>query len=281
VHLAALDWRRFAGILPATILRNGLRVIETLKSQPVVPMFSTPQPGDAFTTSASTSVSLSMKRKTWSLFWVLFKVRLITGHQVGTGGESLSNSLQYVQARLQRRVGMIWAKIGWSADAMARANILASRQRRLNFRKAFMPGRGQSPRISLYAKSLTARRILDADRAATMLLTVAGSISWIEMTKPQLVESVATATGQTKSEVERILDAILDRASNALAGGDRVELRGFGILEAKETKARTGRNPGTGETIQIAASRRATFRPSKELKERLNGKREEAHEIDT
>ena len=83
------------------------------------------------------------------------------------------------------------------------------------------------------------------------------------MTKPQLVESVATATGQTKSEVERTLDAILDRASNALADGDRVELRGFGILEARETKARIGRNPGTGETVQIAASRRATFRPSR------------------
>ena len=95
---------------------------------------------------------------------------------------------------------------------------------------------------------------------------------------PKAGEPVATATGQTKSEVERTLDAILDRASNALAGGDRVELRGFGILEAKETKARTGRNPGTGETIQIAASRRATFRPSKELKERLNGKREAAQE---
>jgi DNA-binding protein HU-beta len=100
------------------------------------------------------------------------------------------------------------------------------------------------------------------------------------MTKPQLVESVATATGQTKSEVERTLDAILDRASNALAGGDRVELRGFGIFEAKKTKARTGRNPATGQTLQIAASQRATFRPSKELKERLNGQREEAQEID-
>jgi DNA-binding protein HU-beta len=121
--------------------------------------------------------------------------------------------------------------------------------------------------------------LADGTRAPYLLnpySTLAGSISWIEMTKPQLVESVATATGQTKNEVERTLDAILDRASNALADGDRVELRGFGILEARETKARTGRNPGTGETIQIAASRRATFRPSKELKERLNGKREQA-----
>jgi len=98
------------------------------------------------------------------------------------------------------------------------------------------------------------------------------------MTKPQLVESVASATGQTKSEVERILEAILDRASSALASGDRVELRGFGIFEAKVTKARTGRNPATGESIQIAASQKATFRPSKELKERLHGKREQAKE---
>lgn len=96
------------------------------------------------------------------------------------------------------------------------------------------------------------------------------------MTKPQLIDSVATATGQTKAEVERTLDAILDRASNALAAGDRVELRGFGIFEAKTSKARTGRNPATGESIDIPASQKATFRPSKELKERLNGKREQA-----
>jgi DNA-binding protein HU-beta len=96
------------------------------------------------------------------------------------------------------------------------------------------------------------------------------------MTKAQLIESVSTAIGQTKSEVERILDAILDRASNALAAGDRVELRGFGIFEAKATKARTGRNPATGATIQIPASQKVSFRPSKELKERLNGQREQA-----
>ena len=100
------------------------------------------------------------------------------------------------------------------------------------------------------------------------------------MTKPQLIESVSTATGQTKAEVERTLEAILDRASNALAGGDRVELRGFGIFESKESKARTGRNPATGASIEIPASQKATFKPSKELKERLNGKREEAKKSD-
>jgi len=96
------------------------------------------------------------------------------------------------------------------------------------------------------------------------------------MTKTQLIDSVALATSQTKTEVEGMLDAILDRASNALAAGDRVELRGFGIFEAKETKARTGRNPATGAAIEIPAGRKVSFRPSKELKDRLVGKREEA-----
>jgi nucleoid DNA-binding protein len=96
------------------------------------------------------------------------------------------------------------------------------------------------------------------------------------MTKAQLIDSVALATSQTKTEVESTLEAILDRASNALATGDKVELRGFGIFEAKETKARTGRNPATGATIEIPAGRKISFRPSKELKDRLVGKREEA-----
>jgi nucleoid DNA-binding protein len=63
--------------------------------------------------------------------------------------------------------------------------------------------------------------------------------------------------------------------SGALAAREKVELRGLGVFEAKETKARTGRNPGTGESIEIPASRKATFRASKELKERLAGTRRE------
>jgi nucleoid DNA-binding protein len=98
------------------------------------------------------------------------------------------------------------------------------------------------------------------------------------MTKPELIESVAAATGQTKTDVERMLNAILDTASTALAAGERVELRGFGIFDAKQTKARIGRNPATGASLEIPASQKATFRPSKELKERLNGKREQAQE---
>ncbi len=98
------------------------------------------------------------------------------------------------------------------------------------------------------------------------------------MTKSELIESVAAATSQTKTETERTLEAFLDRLANALTAGERVDLRGFGIFEAKATKARKGRNPATGETIEIPASRRATFRPSKELKNRLLGQREEPQE---
>ncbi len=92
------------------------------------------------------------------------------------------------------------------------------------------------------------------------------------MTKLQLIESVASATGQTKAEVERTVEAVLDRLTNALVSGDKVDLRGLGIFESKQTKARMGRNPSTGESIEIPASRKASFRPGKELKERLNGK---------
>ena len=95
------------------------------------------------------------------------------------------------------------------------------------------------------------------------------------MTKQQLIEQVSAATGQTKADVERTLEAILEKTAQALVAGDKVEFRGLGILAGKDTKARTGRNPSTGEKIEIPASRKATFRPSKELKERLSGKRTE------
>jgi nucleoid DNA-binding protein len=94
------------------------------------------------------------------------------------------------------------------------------------------------------------------------------------MTKPELIDSIATETHLPKVDIERVLDALLNRASEALAAGERVEFRGFGAFEAKETKARKGRNPSTGETIDIPASRKASFRPSKELKTRLAAKRE-------
>ncbi len=89
------------------------------------------------------------------------------------------------------------------------------------------------------------------------------------MTKQQFIDAVSTATGQTKAESERNLEAILNTAGKALAAGERIDFRGFGIFAVKDTKARTARNPRTGEAVNIAASRKVTFRPSKELKDRL------------
>ena len=90
-----------------------------------------------------------------------------------------------------------------------------------------------------------------------------------KMTKSQLLDSVAAATGQSKSETERVFDAVVEHLAQALTAGERIDIRGLGVFTPKKTKARTGRNPRTGETVTIAASRKVTFRPSKELKDRL------------
>ena len=91
------------------------------------------------------------------------------------------------------------------------------------------------------------------------------------MNKRELVEAVAESTGQTKSGAEGALDAIVDAISGALAAGDKVTLPGFGTFEVRERAARSGRNPQTGEAMEIAASRSAAFKPASALKQSLNG----------
>src|SRR5512147_2262091 len=89
------------------------------------------------------------------------------------------------------------------------------------------------------------------------------------MTKQQIVDAVATTTARSKAEIETVVDSLLGEIGKALRSGERVDLRGFGSFTVKDKKARQGRNPKTGETIQIAARRAATFKPSKELSDRL------------
>ena len=72
-------------------------------------------------------------------------------------------------------------------------------------------------------------------------------------------------------DVERIVTTVLDNIVNALAGGDRVELRGFGAFSVKLRPARIGRNPRTGESVEVDKKRVPFFRTGKELRERLNG----------
>jgi len=89
------------------------------------------------------------------------------------------------------------------------------------------------------------------------------------MTKQQIIDAIATTTERPKAEVETVVDSLLGEIGKALRSGERVDLRGFGSFAVKDKKARQGRNPKTGETIQIAARRAATFKPSKELSDRL------------
>jgi nucleoid DNA-binding protein len=89
------------------------------------------------------------------------------------------------------------------------------------------------------------------------------------MTKQQLIEKVAAKTELKKSEVEAAVDSVLDLIAEALRSNERVDLRGFGSFVVKDRKERQGRNPRTGETITIAAKRDASFKPSKELTEKM------------
>src|SRR5690606_3308405 len=90
------------------------------------------------------------------------------------------------------------------------------------------------------------------------------------MNKSELIERVAAATGKTKKEAGQVVDAVLETISEALKRGEKVSLVGFGNFEVRERSARTGRNPQTGETIQIEASRVPAFKPGKQLKEAVN-----------
>jgi nucleoid DNA-binding protein len=89
------------------------------------------------------------------------------------------------------------------------------------------------------------------------------------MTKQQLIDRIAEATSHTRADVEKILESLIATIGETLKAGDKIELRGFGNFVIKETKARAGRNPRTGASLQIPAKRQATFKPGKELTESL------------
>lgn len=90
------------------------------------------------------------------------------------------------------------------------------------------------------------------------------------MNKAELTEAVATQAGLSKADAGNAVDAVFDTVSGCLASGDSVSLIGFGTFSVSDRAARTGRNPRTGETIQIAASRAAKFKAGKGLKDAVN-----------
>jgi DNA-binding protein HU-beta len=90
------------------------------------------------------------------------------------------------------------------------------------------------------------------------------------MNKTQLVEAVAAKAGIKKKEAEAAVNAMTEVIAETLKAGDKVQLIGFGTFEVKASAARTGRNPRTGETIAIAASKRPVFSAGSALKNSVN-----------
>jgi len=91
------------------------------------------------------------------------------------------------------------------------------------------------------------------------------------MTKSELVELVAEAHDQiTRREAEVVINEVFDAISTSLASGGRVELRGFGSFTVKKREPRLGRNPKTGEPVEVPAKIVPHFKPGKELRERVD-----------
>ena len=90
------------------------------------------------------------------------------------------------------------------------------------------------------------------------------------MNKAELTDAVASSSDLTKADAARAIDATIKAISGALASGDNVALVGFGTFSVRHRAARQGRNPQTGATIQINASKSAGFKAGKALKDKLN-----------
>ena len=90
------------------------------------------------------------------------------------------------------------------------------------------------------------------------------------MNKTELIDAMASKTGLTKKNAEAALNAFVETVSEQLAKGDKISLVGFGTFEVAERAEREGRNPQTGETMKIAASKAPKFKPGKALKDEVN-----------
>lgn len=91
------------------------------------------------------------------------------------------------------------------------------------------------------------------------------------MNKTQFIDEMKNKSGLTKADAEKAYKAFVETVTEALKDGDKVQLVGFGTFEIGERAAREGRNPQTGEAIQIAASRNPRFKAGKAFKDAVNG----------
>ena len=90
------------------------------------------------------------------------------------------------------------------------------------------------------------------------------------MTKAELIDKVAATASISRSEAEVVVKTVLDSIVEALHAGDKVELRGFGSFRLRARRSRIGRNPKTGERVEVPAKSVPYFKPGKELRELLN-----------
>lgn len=91
------------------------------------------------------------------------------------------------------------------------------------------------------------------------------------MNASEVIRTISAEHGLTKTKATEILDSVANIVAHGLNNGGSVALPGIGKIEASRTKARTGRNPRTGESVQIPAKTKARFKPSKILLDRING----------
>jgi DNA-binding protein HU-beta len=93
----------------------------------------------------------------------------------------------------------------------------------------------------------------------------------ISMNNSDLADSLAADHGLTKADARKLVDGVFAAIASAAAKGEEISLNGFGKFKVKDTPAREGRNPSTGATIQIAASRKLTFAPAQAVQDTLYG----------
>jgi integration host factor subunit beta len=107
---------------------------------------------------------------------------------------------------------------------------------------------------------------LDRDDAHDDEIAVAAGV----MTKAELVDEVARVVQLTKKQAETIVNIVFDSIVDSLRAGQKIELRGFGSFRLRSRKSRTGRNPKTGEKVEVPSKKIPYFKPGKELKELIN-----------
>ena len=91
------------------------------------------------------------------------------------------------------------------------------------------------------------------------------------MTKADLIEEVSRFVEMTRKESEIIVETIFDSIVKSLRSGDKIEIRGFGSFRTRQRQARIGRNPKSGDRVEVPAKRIPFFKPSKELRDIVNG----------